>query len=237
MSSTARLFETFRDNAAGLRARQRQDGNTAAKYIRNEYGGYAAGPVLIPKLYNGKNKTFWFFDWEGMKQRQNQFAITGVPTAAMWNGDLSNITDSNGDHFTIYDPATTTGPMEYASPFPNNVIPANRISQTAKIFQSVTPTPNIAGNLNPWIDQNFQTLLFRAVRINTLGPSRSTILFPRRTISRDVSRSSPFTNAQAGGHYGYPPPGCTDCGGTGRAGQPRSAPRTSAGTTCFRRRC
>src|SRR5215467_7744685 len=118
------LFETFRDNAAGLRARQRQDGNTAAKYIRNEYGGWAGGPVLIPRLYNGKSKTFWMVNWEGMKQRQNQFATTGVPTAAMWNGDLSNITDFNGNAYTIYDPTTTSGPNGARLPFPNNVIPA-----------------------------------------------------------------------------------------------------------------
>src|SRR5450755_2338321 len=48
------VFETFRSNADGLRARQRQDGNTAAKYIRNEYGGFLGGPVWIPKIYNGK---------------------------------------------------------------------------------------------------------------------------------------------------------------------------------------
>ena len=120
--------------------------------------------MLIPKLYNGKNKTFWMFDWEGMKQRQNQFAITGVPQRAMWNGDLSNITDFNGNTYTIYDPATTTGPNGTRLPFPNNVIPTSRISQYAKIFQSVTPTPNIAGNLNPWIDQNFQTYYSRADR-------------------------------------------------------------------------
>jgi len=135
-------FETFRSNAEGLRARQRQDGNTSAKYIRNEYGGYLAGPVWIPKLYNGKNKTFWFFDYEGLKLRQNQFAITAVPTASMWNGDLSSITDTSGDRFTIYDPGTT-GPNGVRSPFPNNVIPANRISQTAKTFQTVTPTPKV----------------------------------------------------------------------------------------------
>src|SRR5579863_7780741 len=122
-------FETFRSNADGLRARQRQDGNSAAKYIRNEYGGYLGGPVWIPKLYNGKNKTFWFFDYEGLKQRQNQFATTGTPTASMWNGDLSNITDTSGDHFTIYDPATTAGPNGARTPFPNNIIPSNRISQ------------------------------------------------------------------------------------------------------------
>src|SRR3954453_23993630 len=103
-------FEPFRSNADGLRARQRQDGNTAAKYIRNEYGGYLGGPVWIPKLYNGRNNTFWFFDYEGLKQRQDQFAITAVPTAAIWNGDLSGIVDTSGDRFTIYDPATTVGP-------------------------------------------------------------------------------------------------------------------------------
>src|SRR5690348_13525639 len=60
------LFETFRNNAAGLRARQRQDLQVdpvtgqfvQAKLIRNEYGGWVGGPVWIPKLYNGKNKTF-----------------------------------------------------------------------------------------------------------------------------------------------------------------------------------
>src|SRR5579863_4640096 len=129
------LFETFRDNADGLRARARSDGNTPSKYIRNEYGGYAAGPVLVPGLYNGKNKTFWMFDWEGMKQRQNKFATTGVPLASMWNGDLSNITDFNGNAYTIYDPATTTGPNGARQPFSGNMIPASRISQYAKIFQ------------------------------------------------------------------------------------------------------
>jgi len=206
-------FETFRSNADGLRARQRQDGNTAAKYIRNEYGGYLGGPVFIPKLYNGKNKTFWFFDYEGLKQRQNQFAITATPTAPMWNGDLSSITDTSGDKFTVYDPATTAGPNGARSPFPNNVIPANRISQTAKTFQSITPTPNIAGNLNPWTDQNFQT--YYSVPSDQYS---WTIKIDETFSAKDsVSgrfTSSPYTNSQAGGRYGYPPIGCTNCGGT-----------------------
>ena len=111
------LFETFRNNADGLRARQRQDGSTAAKLIRNEYGGWVGGPVRIPKLYNGKNKTFFFFDYEGMKQRQKTFATTGVATPSMWAGNLSNITDFNGDKFTIYDPTTTQGPNGVRLPF------------------------------------------------------------------------------------------------------------------------
>jgi hypothetical protein len=208
------LFETFRDNAAGLRARQRQDGNTTAKYIRNEYGGWAGGPVLVPKLYNGKNKTFWMVNWEGLKQRQNQFATTGVPTAAMWNGDLSNITDFSGNAYTIYDPTTTSGPNGVRLPFPGNKIPTDRISQTAKIFQGVTPVPNIAGNLNPWIDQNFQYFYPRPTDQHTWTIKIDHNFSEKDSLSGHVT-VAPNLNAQYGGKYGYPPPGCTNCGGSG----------------------
>ena len=207
-------FETFRNNADGLRARARQDGNTSAKLIRNEYGGWMGGPVLIPNIYNGKNKTFWFFDWEGLKQRQQNFAATAVPTAAMWNGDLSNITDSSSDKYTIYDPTSTSGPNGTRTPFPNNIIPASRITPYAKIFQSVTPTPNIAGNLNPWIDQNFQTNYPLVTDQHTMTIKIDHNFSEKDSISGRFT-DSPYFNALYGGRYGFPPPGCTNCGGTG----------------------
>src|SRR4051794_7715228 len=88
-------FETFRTNAAGLRARQRQDGNSSAKLIRNEFGANAGGPVLLPH-FNGRNRTFWFFAYEGMRQRQAGFDEDYVPTPQMFSGDFSNIFDNNG---------------------------------------------------------------------------------------------------------------------------------------------
>ena len=207
-------FETFRDNADGLRARSRSDFGTSAKLIRNEYGGWLGGPVLLPKIYNGKNKTFWFFDWEGLKQRQNNYAITGVPTAGMWNGNLSNEVDSNGNHYTIYDQATTSGPNSARMPFPNNTIPTSRISQTAKIFQSVTPTPNISGDLNPWIDQNFQTYYPQNTDQHSWTIKIDQTFSEKDSISGRVT-VSPYLYALYGGQYGFPPPGCTNCGGTG----------------------
>ncbi|MCX6625812.1 MAG: carboxypeptidase-like regulatory domain-containing protein, partial [Acidobacteria bacterium] len=114
-------FETFRNNAAGLRSRQRQDiEGSSSKLIRNEFGFWAGGPVLLPKLYNGKNKTFWFMDLEWFKQRQNTYAETAVATASMWDGNLSNITDDNGNKFTLYDPLTTKADGS-RTPFANNV--------------------------------------------------------------------------------------------------------------------
>ena len=206
-------FETFRNNADGLRARQRQDGNTSAKLIRNEYGGWMGGPVLIPKLYNGKNKTFWFFDWEGLKQRQQNFATTGVPTAAIWGGDFSGMTDTSGNKFTIYDPNSTgPGPNYARTPFPNNIVPTSRIGPYASIFESVSPTPNLPGN--PWTDQNFQTYYPNVVDQHTMTIKIDHNFSEKDNISGRFT-DSPYFNALYGGRYGYPPPGCTNCGGTG----------------------
>jgi hypothetical protein len=208
------LFETFRNNADGLRARQRQDGNTTAKLIRNEYGGWVGGPVLIPHLYNGKNKTFFFVDWEGMKQRQNTFATTGVATPAMWNGDLSNITDTSGEKYTLYDPQST-GANGIRTPFQNNVIPTSRLSPYAKIFQGVSPTPNTNLTGNPWTDLNFQAYYPITQDQHSLTIKIDHNFSEKDSISGRFT-NSPFSGAQYGGKYGFPPPGCTNCGGTAR---------------------
>jgi len=209
------LFETFRNNADGLVARSRSDGNTPAKLIRNEFGGWAGGPVLIPHIYNGKNKTFWFVDWEQLKQRQQTFAQTGVPTAANWNGDLSDITDFNGNHYTVYDPTSTTGPNGTRTPFPNNVIPQNMLSPYAKIFQSVTPAPNVPGNLNGWVDKNFQTYYSVPADQHTLTLKGDQNFSEKDSISARYTHSQ-NDNTQVGGRFGYPPIGCNNCGGSGR---------------------
>jgi hypothetical protein len=180
---------------------------------QNEFGGSIGGPMRIPGVYNGKNKTFWFVDWEGMKERQDLFAITAVHTAAIWNGDLSSITDSSGNKYTVYDPSTTSGPNGARTPFPNNVIPTSRLSPYAKIFQGVSPTPNISGNLNPWIEQNFETYYSKPTNQHSLTIKIDHNFSEKDSISGRFTES-PYFNAQYGGRYGYPPPGCTNCGGT-----------------------
>ena len=104
-------FETLRDNYGGLVARAVQDGNTPAKLIRNEFGGFIGGPVV-------KNKTFFFYDQELLKQRQEVFAQTAVPTAAMWDGDFSNITDTSGDKIHHLQSRTPQPPAARARHFP-----------------------------------------------------------------------------------------------------------------------
>src|SRR5262249_25918368 len=96
---------------------------------RNQFGASIGGPVLIPKVYNGKNKTFFFFNYEGLRERQGNVISRTSPTSAMLNGDFS----APGLN-TIFDPLTTGGTPVTRTPFGGNVIPANRRSTQAAFF-------------------------------------------------------------------------------------------------------
>ncbi|MBZ5564227.1 MAG: TonB-dependent receptor [Acidobacteriia bacterium] len=71
-----------------------------APYKRNEYGGVIGGPLYIPHVYDGRNKAFWLFNYEGLKIRQASSIYSSIPTTAELGGDLR-------EHLPIYDPATT----------------------------------------------------------------------------------------------------------------------------------
>src|SRR6202012_2007909 len=98
-------------------------------FKRSQFGGSIGGPVVIPHLYNGKDKTFFFFSYEGLRQGTQQEITTTVPTAAHRTGDFSQTVTSSGAKVTIYDPSTTvaSGSAYVRQPFAGNVIPANRI--------------------------------------------------------------------------------------------------------------
>ena len=103
-------------------------------------GGTAGGPVR-------RNRLFYFGSWERNSERQGIFNTYTVPTAAMRNGDFSEVLALN-PNFRIYDPATGTPDGRNRSIFEGAVIPANRISEIAKKIQAVYPAPNNAGTNN-----------------------------------------------------------------------------------------
>ena len=117
-------FETNRNNAVGY-ARTRTTYGSAPFLNRNEFGANAGGPVDIPKLYNGENKTFWFFSYEALRQVNPQIQGFPTPTEAWRNGDLSNDIDTNEIPYVIYNPYTTDPNTWARQPFPNNQIPLN----------------------------------------------------------------------------------------------------------------
>ena len=205
------LFETHRNNAAGLRARRREEGTTSSKLIRNEFGASAGGPVMLPKLYNGQNRTFWFFAYEGLRQREKALYTDVVPTAAMWSGDFSNIVDTSGNRTTIYDPLTTDA-NGVRQPFPNNRIPEERLSPIFKAVRSLVHAPT--NNINPYQGNNLQA--FYPVTTDS-GSYTTRIdhrlsdndnLFGRFTLSR-------YERAQSGGRFGAPAQGVPNGFGSG----------------------
>ena len=100
---------------------------------QNQYGIAGGGPVWIPKVYNGKNRTFFYGGWEGYKQSQASQSAILVPTTAELNGDFSAVSNQ------LYNPFTTTPdparPGSYTrTPFPGNQIPSQLINPASELF-------------------------------------------------------------------------------------------------------
>ncbi len=146
------VFETHRNNAIGI-ARARQDPATfaAPHLVRNEFGGSVGAPIMIPKLYDGRNKSFFFVAYERFSIRQAANQLVFVPTVAMRNGDFSGLINRAGIRQTLYDPNTTQADLQRL-PFPNNQIPIGRISPLAKALYAATPLPTTADN--PLVSSN-----------------------------------------------------------------------------------
>lgn len=170
------LFELNQNSAFAAKSFHQQSVNFL---VRNEFGGNFSGPVWLPKIYNGKNKTFFFFDAEGIRQRNAASERYAVPTAAMKNGDFSGYTDESGNLIRIYDPLTThldpaTGSY-VRSQFPGNVIPQNRINGIAKKVTSYLPDPNV--NIAYYLGPNYQNPNASARDDNTLITAKIDQLF------------------------------------------------------------
>ena len=129
---------------------------------RHQFGGAAGGPLVIPGVYDGHNRTFFFADYAGMKEKRGQVFVNTVPTTQTRTGDFSNFRDTSGNLIVIYDPLTTrlnpnfdssrpvsaTNPQFLRDPFPGNVIPANRINPVGRNVASIYPLPNGPGNFD-----------------------------------------------------------------------------------------
>ena len=177
-------FEYFtnEDLNAGVPFTSSGNGHLLRPRIRkSDYGASVGGPVRIPKLYNGKDKTFFFFSYEYYDdQKMSSPAYTTIPTAAMRAGDFSGIldgrglgTDSQGRSIlenTIYDPGTrqTVNGQIVTNPFPGNIIPASRIDPVAAKIQALFPQPTNSANLNNWLQSypNPKTQYIPSVKID-----------------------------------------------------------------------
>lgn len=126
------FFEFIRNSA--LDAKNFFDSPTAPipPFKRNQFGGTFGGPILIPRVYDGHNRSFFFLSYEGTRIRDSITRRATVPLPALLQGDFSS------QAARIRDPLT-------GQPFPNNVIPADRIDPIARGLGAYFPAPNVPG--------------------------------------------------------------------------------------------
>jgi hypothetical protein len=121
------VFDNY--ESAGLNAKSPFD-TVKPKLVMNDFGMFYSGPISVPRLYSGKDRTFYFLSYEGLRLPQQSGIIQSVPSVAMRNGDLS---------------ATTTGQIYDAdgTPFANNFIDPSKFSSvSAAALKLLYPAPN-----------------------------------------------------------------------------------------------
>ncbi len=173
------LFETARNNAIGIaRGRNNPSNYVAPQYIRNEFGASVGGPIIIPHLYHGKNRTFFFFAYERYSLAQSPFQNEEVPTPQMQQGDFSQATNSSNVLQEIYDPATTGNSAACLEPTTvGSAAPANtycRKSFTAEYTEGPGAGPaNCNGDTNciPANEEAALTKTLNAMVPTTTGPN------------------------------------------------------------------
>ena len=118
-------------------------------YKYNQGGFTAGGPVVIPRAFDGRNKMFWILSYDNIRNRYPGPTLTTVPTQAMRRGDFSELLPL-GDIYRIYDPMTgvAAGQRRQREPFPNNVIPQDRLNPIALAYLNYYPLPNTRGETN-----------------------------------------------------------------------------------------
>lgn len=121
-----------------------------SKLRRNQFGATVTGPVYIPKLYDGRNRTFFMVTWDSLRVIDGKTQRGIVPWPEMLRGDFSRAVDAFGKPLKITDTLAK-------APFPNNQIPLNRLDPVALKMAAYFPRPNLTGSTNNFIAQGNST--------------------------------------------------------------------------------
>jgi hypothetical protein len=129
-----------------------KSGTELGVYQDHRAGGSAGGPLVLPRLYNGRNRTFWFYVFEDNRFGVPRQWINTVPSAAERVGDFSELLRiPNGSAYQIYDPFTTTvapGGRFSRQPVPGNIIPRSRLDAVGLAIAALYPLPNQPGTVD-----------------------------------------------------------------------------------------
>jgi len=121
-----------------------------SKLRRNQFGATLSGPVYLPGLYKGRNRTFFLFTWDSLRLISGKSKRDLVPETEMLRGDMSQAVDAFGRRITVTDALSRT-------PFPGNQIPASRLNPVAVQLAKYFPAPNLRAGVFNFISQGNAT--------------------------------------------------------------------------------
>ena len=184
------VYDFLRNN--DLNARQFFDQGAPPAFRFNQFGATLGGPIWIPKVYDGRNKTFFFFAYEGDRTRQLSTGQGTAASAAMRAGDFSALLPKTA----IRDPYTKI-------PFANNIIPADRIAPQALKLLPFIPLPNQPGQTLNFINTGSSVIDENQYfgRIDERISDKDTVFF--RLAMRDANFRNVTINPNFGS-LGYP---------------------------------
>jgi hypothetical protein len=189
---------------------------------RNDYGGTLGGPIVIPKLYDGHNKSFFFFNWEEFLESSNITFNRTLPTTSYLNGDFSAISPNGGANFnpalsgapagalpskdglgnpifanTIYDPLTRNYATGTATPFPGNMIPMTRFDPVSMKILSLVPSATGSNLINNGSGSNLsaRTTVIPSLKLDQTVGSKGHLSFYWSKTETDSQYSTPNGNA------------------------------------------
>ncbi len=168
---------------------------------RNQYGAMLSGPVWIPKLYKGRDRTFFLFSWESYRQTQGQTRLTSVPTDLQRAGDFSQTKDAKGATVLLLDPlagGSCTANVKTGC-FPGNVLPGSRISPVAQKLFAYYPRATFLGAGNNYLANGpvvspWDSFVFKVDHRASDKDSFSFRYMPRKTDS-----TNPFAGGSSSG--------------------------------------
>jgi hypothetical protein len=206
------LFEFVRNNDVDARNFFAQNN---PELRQNQFGGVFSGPVRIPKVYNGHDRTFFLFSWEGYRQVQGSPTLGVVPTSAQRAGNFSQTGP-------ISDPLSTgtcPGSTGKGACFPGDVIPESRLSPQAVAAQAFYPLPNLTGLNN--------------MAAYTVAPNKYDTLILKfdQRISSNNTLSFRYTTTGSYAYNAYINPVAANANNTGLFGQQSNNRVSLAGLT------
>lgn len=181
-------FEYVRSSALG--ARNFFDVHKS-EVLRHQAGLTLSGPLTVPHVYKGKDRTFFLLSWEGFFQSQGDTRLSNVPLAPERAGDFTQSVNTGGLPVAINDPLT-------GKPFPQNRIPVSRLDPVAQSLVGYFPLPN---RVDP--NTNYQTYQVAHARYNSAVAKldehiHSSDSLSARYLLRDNSGTSPYTGSDLG---------------------------------------